>query len=226
MCGYSFVASPLRYGDIVALASSLFVATGVMLVLGLVLERRWLRPKEMPLAFTFGDPALAVAIAAGVLITGPHQPCGAIGPAGQLTAGAAWLVFGLWQWKTEVTARVYTRRQALSPTKIWHQVIIYPTIGTWSFVAILGGLLNAGRNPLAAVVMVACLAIWTGTLIHDIRRPRLGHPPYDWAHLRPVRPPWGEDSSTLRWAAARSSNLDDDTPRARGSQIHTSPHDP
>lgn len=202
MCGYSFVASPLRYGDVVALVSSLVVTSGVMLLLGLVLEQRWLRPKEMPLAFTFGDPALAVAIASGVLIMGPHQPCGAIGPTGQLAAGAAWLIFGLWQWKAEVTARVYTRRQALSPTKIWHQVIIYPTIGTWSFVAILGGLLNAGRNPLAAVVMVACLAIWTGTLIHDIRHPRLGHPPYDWAHLRPVRPPWGEDSSTLRSAAA------------------------
>jgi hypothetical protein len=226
MCGYSFVAVPLRYGDAVTLVSSLVVASGVMLLLGLVLERRWLRPKDMPLAFTFGDPALALGIASGVLLIGRHQPCGAIGPASQLAVGAAWLIFGLWQWKAEVSARVYTRKQALSPTKIWHQVVIYPTIGTWSFVAIIGGLMNAGRNPLAAAVMAACLAIWTGTLVHDIRNPRLGHPPYDWAHLRPVRPPWGEDSSTLRSAAAKDSNPHDDTPRTRASRMHISSHDP
>lgn len=226
MCGYSFVAAPLRYGEVVTLVSSLVVVSGVMLLLGLVLERRWLRPKDMPLAFTFGDPALALGIASGVLLIGPHQPCGVIGPTGQLADAAAWLIFGLWQWKAEVTARVYTRRQALSPTKIWHQVVIYPTIGTWSFVAIIGGLMNAGRNPLATVIMIACLAIWTGTLVYDIRHPRLGHPPYDWAHLRPVRPPWGEDSSTLRSAAAKDSIPHNDTPRTRGSRTHTSSHDP
>jgi hypothetical protein len=226
MCGYSFVAAPLRYGDVVTLVSGLVAASGMMLLLGLVLERRWLRPKDMALAFTFGDPALALGIASGVLLIGTHQPCGAIGPTSQLAVAVAWLIFGLWQWKAEVSARVYTRKQALSPTKIWHQVVIYPTIGTWSFVAIIGGLMNAGRNPLAAVVMTACLAIWASTLVYDIRHPRLGHPPYDWAHLRPVRPPWGEDSSTLRSAAAKDRIPHSDTPRTRGSRMRASSHDP
>jgi hypothetical protein len=201
MCGYSVVASPLRHGALITLLASLVVATGVMVLLGLVLERRWLRPREMSLAFTIGDPALAVGIAAGAHITGSHQPCGAIGPSGQLIASALWLIFGLWQWRAEVTAGIYTRRQALSPTKIWHQVVVYPLLGAWTFVAVIGGLMNAGRNPAAAAVMVASLAIWAGTLAHNIRHPRLGHPPYDWAHLRPVPPPWGESSTTLRSTA-------------------------
>jgi hypothetical protein len=198
MCGYSALASPLRHGDMFALLASLVVALGAMLLLGLVLERRWLRPREMSLAFTIGDPALAVAIASGVQIMGPHQPCGAIGPRWQTAAAVAWLIFGLWQWHQEVASKIYTRRQALSPTKIWHQLIIYPVLGTWSLVAIVGGLLNARRDPSAAAVMVVCLAIWIGIYVHDIRHPRLGHPPYDWAHLRPDPQPWDRDSRTLR----------------------------
>jgi hypothetical protein len=203
MCGYSVLASPLRHGDMVALLASLVVASGMMLLLGLVLERRWLRPKDMSLAFTIGDPALAVAIASGVRIMGPHQPCGVIGPRWQMVAAVAWLIFGLWQWREEVLSKIYTRRQALSPTKIWHQVIIYPALGTWSLVTIADGLLNAHRNPSAVAVMVACLAIWIGTYVHNIRHPRLGHPPYNWAHLRPDPQPWGRDSSSLRSTLAR-----------------------
>lgn len=198
MCGYSFVASPLRHGAPITLLASLTVATGAMLLLGLVLERRWLRPREMPLAFTLGDPALATGIALGVQIMGPHQPCGAIGPPGQLIVSSAWLVFGLWQWKAEVNAGIYTRQQSLSPTKIWHQIVIYPALGTWSFVTVIGGLMNAGRNLPAAAAMAACLVIWTATLVHSIRHPRLGHPPYDWRRLQTAQAPWGTDSSTLR----------------------------
>jgi hypothetical protein len=198
MCGYSFIAAPLRYGDMVAFAASLFVASAGMFLLGLVLERRWLRPKDMALAFTVGDPALAVSIALGIQILGRNQPCGVIGPPSQLTVAALWLIFGLWQWGAEVRANIYTRQQALSPTKIWHQLVIYPTLGTWSFVATIGGLMNAEHLPLSALLMIVGLTIWIGTWLHDIRHPRLGHPPYDWGHLRPVPPPWGEDSTTLR----------------------------
>jgi hypothetical protein len=198
VCGYSVLASPLRHGDMVALLASLVVASGAMLLLGLVLERRWLRPKQMSLAFTIGDPALAVAIASGVRAMGPHQPCGVIGSHWQMAVALTWLIFGLWQWRGEVSSKTYTLRQALSPTKIWHQLIIYPALGTWSFVAIAGGLLSARRNAPAVAVMIVCLAIWIGTYVHNVRHPRLGHPPYSWRHLRPDPQPWGQGSSTLR----------------------------
>lgn len=205
MCGYSFVASPLRHGTLVTLLAGLIVATGAMLLLGLVLERRWLRPREMSLAFTIGDPALVVGIAIGGHMMGSHQPCGAIGPPGQLIDSAAWLIFGLWQWRAEVTRGIYTRRQALSPTKAWHQIVVYPLLGAWTLVAVTGGLMHSGQNPLAAAVVVACLGIWVATLVHNTRHPRLGHPPYDWTRLRPARLPWGEDSATLR-SSTRHAN--------------------
>jgi hypothetical protein len=200
MRGYSFIASPLRYGSLTTLLASLGVATAAMLGLGLALERRWVRPKDMPLAFTIGDPALAVGIASGICIIGSRQPRGATGPVVQIAVSVGWLLFGLWQWRAEVTAGIYTRRQALSPTKIWHQLVIYPALGTWTYVAVIGGLENAARNPAAAAGMTACLAVWIGTILHNFRHPRLGHPPYDWAHLRPYPQPWGNASSTLRAA--------------------------
>lgn len=201
MCGYSFAAEPLRQGAMTALLASLFVACGAMLLLGLLLERRLLRPRDMPLACTIGDPILAVSICLGVQIMGTRRPCGVIGPTGQFAAAGLWLLFGLWQWRTEVRAGFYTRRQALSPTKIWHQLVIYPTVGTWAAVAIVGGLMNAWRTPFSALLMILGLAIWAVTVLHNFRHPRLGHPPYDWGRLRPVPPPWGEDSATLRSAA-------------------------
>src|SRR5690348_15835751 len=165
MCGYSFLASPLSHGVWVALAASLITASGVMLLLVLILERRWLEPKDMALAFTFGDPALAVGIASGIRILGTHRSCVIIGPVGQLASGGAWLVFGLWQWRAELTAKIYTRQQALSPTKIWHQVVIYPALGPWSFLAFTVALTNVGRNPEAVAVMMTWLTIWAGTLV-------------------------------------------------------------
>ncbi len=199
MCGYSFVAAPLRYGSIVTLLAALFIACGAMLLLGLILERRLLRPRVMALAFTIGDPALAVSIFFGIRASGPHPPCGAVdGPNGQLAAAFLWLLFGVWQWRAEVKNGIYTRRQAVSPTKIWHQLAVYPTLGTWTLIVAVGGVMNASQAPLPTLLMILGLAIWTGTLVHNTRHPRLGHPPYDWRRLRPVPPPWGTDSATLR----------------------------
>lgn len=198
MCGYSVLTWPLAQGSVMAWLASLLVACGVMLFLGLVLERRWLYPGQMPLAFWIGDPALAIGDGLGVYLIGHHQSCGVIGPLGQTAIGSAWLLFGLWQWRAEVRAHLFSRAQALSPTKIWHQVVIYPTFGTWSAVAIIGGLANAGRSWPAAALMIACTAIWAVTCIHTFRHPRLSHPPYDWRHLRPIQRPWGRDSVSLR----------------------------
>jgi hypothetical protein len=60
-----------------------------------------------------------------------------------------------------------------------------PRYGTWSFVAVIGGLINANRNPIAVSLMVACLGIWTGALVHDMPHPRFAFPPYDWDASQP-----------------------------------------
>jgi hypothetical protein len=46
--------------------------------------------------------------------------------------------------------------------------------------------------------MTACFAAWAGTLMHNIRHPRLWHPPYDWPHPRPPR-----SVGRGTWSAAR-----------------------
>lgn len=198
MCGSTVLTWPLALGGAVTMLASLVVACGVMLLLGLVLERRWLRPEQMPLAFTIGDPALAIGDGLGAYLIGHHQPCALAGRQDQFAIGAAWLLFGLWQWRAEVRANLFTRAQALSPTKIWHQLVIYPTFGTWSVVAITGGLAHAGRNWPVAMLMIACAAIWAITCVHTFLHPRLSHPPFDWRHLRPPDRPWRGDSVSLR----------------------------
>jgi len=207
MCGYSFIAAPLRYGSIVTLLAALFIACGAMLLLGLILERRLLRPRVMALAFTVGDPALALSISFGIRAAGPNPPCGVVdGPVGQLTAAFLWLLFGVWQWASEVKTGIYTRQQAVSPTKIWHQLVVYPALGTWTLVATADGLLNVSRAPWPTLLMIPGLAIWAGTLVHNARHPRLGHPPYDWSHLRPAPQPWGVGSVTLRSSTGRKAS--------------------
>ena len=55
------------------------------------------------------------------------------------------LAFGLAQWRNELRRDYYTRAQAAAPTKIWHQLVIYPALGYWLWTAGLGGL-SAGRR--------------------------------------------------------------------------------
>ena len=75
----------LRHGPWLAGLCSFAVTPGALIVIALVLERRWLRPREQFTAVTYGDPLLAVAVGVGVWLTGAQVPHGLTGPA----AGAA-----------------------------------------------------------------------------------------------------------------------------------------
>lgn len=200
MCGYSFIGIPIAHGAFVALVAGLVVANGAMIALGIIAERRWLRPRDMAIAFTIGDPVLVAGMAVGVSLAEKSQPCGISGPAGQLTLVVLWLGFGLWQWRYEVRQGIYTWAQAVSPTKIWHQLVIYPCLGTWTFVAVINGLPQASHYPLSAFFVILCIALWMLICVHDIRYPKLGHVPFDWPRVRPVPRPWSLDSKTLRAA--------------------------
>jgi hypothetical protein len=198
VCGYSWVATPLGHGYLPAFLSGLTMCHGAMSLLARLLERRWLRPLDMALGFTVGDLFLCIALSLGVSLFGLHSPCGVVGPVGQYLVSAAWLCFGIWQSKHEVTANFYTRAQELSPTKIWHQCVIYPVLGTWIYVAVLDGLLHASRNPLVAALMCLCVIVWGAACAYDSRHPRLDHIPFDWSKFRPQPKPWSKDSVTLR----------------------------
>jgi O-antigen/teichoic acid export membrane protein len=118
------------------------------------------------------------------------------------------LLFGLVQWRDELRRGYYTAAQAVAPTKIWHQVVVYPVLGYWLWTAGIGGLSAPGGTAAWAVwagkaLLVALTGIWVATNVYDRRHPKLGHPPFDWRRVRPRPRPWAAESQTL--LAARES---------------------
>src|SRR4029077_9043327 len=79
---------------------------------------------------------------------------GLAGPAAGVVAVVVTLLFGLAQWRDELRRGYYTRAQAVAPTKIWHQVVVYPVLGYWLWTAGIGGLSAPGG--------VAAWAAWAG----------------------------------------------------------------
>jgi hypothetical protein len=192
------VTAPLTHGASVALALALG-SVAVMWLIALILERRLLRAADMADSFMFGDPLLAVALAAEV-----HINRGAVSrwPA-VVAVTVAWLIFGAYQWRAEVGKHTYTFAQAVSPTKLWHQFGIYPTLGTWLVVSTPGAVTRALHKPVWFLLAALCCAFWIAALRYDQRHPKLGHPPYNWKRLAPAPRPWPQDSLTLAACSRR-----------------------
>ncbi|MCX4745714.1 hypothetical protein OG455_09295 [Kitasatospora sp. NBC_01287] len=199
----------LRHGPLVAGGAALAVTPGAVWGLGMLLERRRPRLREEYLAISLGDPLLALAVGLGVRQLHGAAPAGPAAPPCALAFAAGCLGFGLLQWRAELRAGYFSRAQALAPTKIWHQLVVYPALGGWLWSAVLGGLRAAvggtasGAAPGLAdragqVLPVLCVLGWAATHGYDRRHPKLGHPPYDWRRLRPHRRPWAATSTTLR----------------------------
>jgi hypothetical protein len=192
----------LRHGPWLAGLCAFAVTPGALIVIARVLERRWLRPREQFAAVTYGDPLLAIALGVGVWLTGPRVPHGLTGPVAGAAAMVLMLGFGLAQWRDELRRGYYTRAQAAAPTKIWHQVAVYPVMGYWLWTAGIGGLSVAGGAAVwTGKALFAVLAgAWAATNVYDRRHPKLGHPPFDWRRARPRERPWAAESQTLQAA--------------------------
>ncbi|MBL7488381.1 hypothetical protein I6A60_07260 [Frankia sp. AgB1.9] len=198
------LGSANSHGPLVAFVFCLAISPGIPILLGRGLECRWPRPSQEYLAFLFGDPLLALSAALGVWRCGGTPP----GPARWLVSGtggiviaAGWLGFGLWQWRAELRGGLYLPAQALAPTKIWHQVVVYPLLGYPVTAAVAAGVLAPGgrRIPVTAAIL-ACAAAWVAFNVYDRGHRKLGHPPYDWRRLRPFPRPWPTASESLRIA--------------------------
>ena len=126
------------------------------------IERRWLVPREQFAAVSYGDPLLAVAAGLGVWLTGARTPHGLTGQAAGVATVVIMLAFGLVQWRDELRRDYYTRAQAAAPTKIWHQLVIYPVLGYWLWTAGVGGLSTAGGAAAWAgkALLLALVGIW------------------------------------------------------------------
>jgi hypothetical protein len=201
------LGTALRHGPWVAGACAFALTPGSLIVIARLLERRWLVPGEQFTAVTFGDPLLAIAVGIGTWLAGPGLPHGLTGPDAGLVTLVTCLVFGLAQWHDELKRDYYTRAQAVAPTKIWHQLVIYPVMGYWIWTSVVDGLLTAGGAAgfVKKALLVVLIAIWAATNVYDRSHPKLGHPPFDWRHGRPYPRPWPAESLTLRADAQQRS---------------------
>lgn len=195
-----YLLAPLAHGPWVALGAALLVSPIGLVVIAGVLERRLLRLREQYWAFIVGDPLLATALAAFVSIDPPTVWASSTVTRPVVLGGVAglWLIFALWQWKHEVRSGVYSTAQALSPSKIWHQLIIYPVLGVWLWSAVLTSAPHWAAHPLPAGAAICCLVSWTMLAAFDGSHVKLGHVPFNWRNLRPAQRPWVADSATLR----------------------------
>jgi hypothetical protein len=196
----------LRHGPWIAGLCAFAVTPGSLIVIARLLERRWLVPGEQFTAVTYGDPILAIAVGVGTWLAAGRAPHGLTGPGAGLLALVLPLIFGLAQWRDELRRGYYTRAQAVAPTKIWHQVVVYPVMGYWLWTSFAGGMLAADGADGAAgwakkALLVALIGIWLATNVYDRGHPKLGHPPFDWQHGRPHPRPWAAESQTLLVAA-------------------------
>jgi len=211
------LGAALRHGPWIAGVCAFAVTPGILVVIARVLERRWLVPREQFTAVVYGDPLLAAAVGLGVWLAGPRTPHGLTGPAAGVAVMVLTLAFGLAQWRDELRRGYYTRAQAVAPTKIWHQIVVYPVLGYWVWTAGIGGLSAPGGAPGAAAglaapggaagwagkaLLLAFVGVWAAANVYDRCHPKLGHPPFDWHHGRPCPRPWAAESETLRAAGA------------------------
>ena len=184
-------ATPLRVA-----ATAAVITPGMHLLLSTLVERRRMTWSTEYPAVTVGDPLLAVAAglathAAGVdaVLRSPmlRRPLAPV-----LVGGG--VLFGAWQLRDELRRGVYSRQQAFSPSKLWHQFVVYPTLAPLVSGSVLTAVAaatapGAGRGRrVAAGLALAGVAGWGLLAIEAIRNPSQGHGSFDWRR-RCGRPP-------------------------------------
>ena len=208
--GLSGLRAAVQNGPWVAALVALAVTPAGYAAIAAVLERRLLRVGFEFAALLYGDPLLALGVGLGTWLLGGRRPAGLARPPFGLASSLFFLGFGLLQWGAEVRDGFYTPSQAVAPTKIWHQLVVYPVLGYLTWTACVGGLLAAGssRSPVlhvaARAAVVGCVVAWLLAIAYDRRHPMLGHPPYDWRRLRPQPLPWPRQSVSMHAYLARS----------------------
>jgi hypothetical protein len=187
-----FVGIPLHWPPALLALTALVIAPGAHLLLSPLLEGRRVTWHDDYAAVLIGDPLLAVAVGFAANLSRPAGPHGF--PA-SWAGGCAWIAggwaFGFWQSRHELSTGRYSRAQTLSPTKLWHQYIVYPVLGYWVTATEWSAYGATGAAPTTSrIVQVALVIATTGTwamLTADaVRRPKLGHGTLDRARLRTI----------------------------------------
>jgi len=183
------LGAPLHWHPALLALTAFAVSPGVHLLASPFLERRRVTWRDDYAAVLIGDPLLALAAGLAASISGPGGPRG--WPASWI-AGCAWLAggwaFGAWQSRLELAAGRYTLGQILSPTKLWHQFIVYPLLGYWVTAAEWSGLGSAGTpaHRVQAAAIIACTIAWATLVWNALRHPKTGHGTIDPTRLSKI----------------------------------------
>ena len=192
MSALPLLGAPLHWPPALLAVTAIIIAPGVHLLLSPLLEGRKVCWRDDYAAVLVGDPLLAVAIGFAASISRPAGPHGF--PA-SWAAGCAWIAggwaFGLWQSRHERASGRYSRAQILSPTKLWHQFIVYPVLGYWVTATEWSAYGTIRTAPtisriLQAALVIGCTGTWAVLAADAIRRPKLGHGTFDSTRLRTI----------------------------------------
>jgi len=181
------LGAPLHWHPALLALTAFAVSPGLHLLASPLLEGRKVTWHDDYPAVLIGDPLLALAAGLAASISQPGGPHG--WPASWI-AGCAWLAggwaFGSWQSRHELATGRYTLGQILSPTKLWHQFIVYPVLGYWVTAAECSGLSAAGTpaHRLQTAAIIACTATWAILAWNALRHPKPGHGTLNPARLR------------------------------------------
>ncbi len=196
----------LMRGPWITLGVALFLSPVAYWLIAIFMERRRPRWHTEFLALAIGDPALAAFLAiAAYAFDGHSLQSVATSTLAMIAVCSAWLIFGVFQLTIERKCHFFSRSQRRSPTKLWHQFIIYPLLGGLIWTALINLIASPGDIGLK-VLAAGALAVWFVCMVIDRGRPVLGHAPFDWRRIRPLPQPWIEESVTLdswrRWKSA------------------------
>jgi hypothetical protein len=187
-----FLGAPLHWPPVLLALTALIIAPGVHLLLSPLLEGRKVTWRDDYAAVLVGDPLLAVAAGFAANLCRPEGPHGF--PA-SWAAGCAWIAggwaFGLWQSQHELSTGRYSRAQTLSPTKLWHQFVVYPVLGYWVTATEWSAYGATWADPTTSRIIqvglvIAATGTWAVLAAYAIRRPKLGHGTLDRARLRRI----------------------------------------
>jgi len=186
------------HGLIVTLLWCLFLTPGLMILIAPVLETRWLplSPRHQFLSFFPGDIFLGL-MTAGFLVLAQELP-----------AEHRWYNSELWHGCLQgltlivacvLTAResrdgIYPERALVSPTKLYHNILLYAGYG-YAIVATLVAVLFGSAWSWTLVLQLGfCLlpgAVWAVLVARDNTLTRFGaYQKASWAHVQDWTPFW------------------------------------
>lgn len=160
----------LNHSPLVMLVIGWAITPGMMIVIGLVLESRWIFPRHQKFFYSFmpGDLFLGGTLACSLALA-PSLPA----------SRSVWWQSGLWhacvlvcsvfgclEARRLLDKPLYTDDALWSPTKMYHDFVLYIGYG-FLLVSVAGPTLLRWEWSGYRLAGLACLLVWLGLLVAD-----------------------------------------------------------